>query len=117
IDMTTELLQADWYCIPTCATVNGVTKPFQFFAPQFSSLYVWSTIGNSSYNALQASLRHKMSGGLQFDLNYAYSKSIDLGSDAERVSQYEGGGFASYIMNRSEERRVGKECRSRWSPY
>ena len=99
IDMTTELIQADWYCIPACATVNGVTQPFQFFAPQFSSLYVWSTIGNSSYNALQASLRHKMSGGLQFDLNYTYSKSIDLGSDAERVSQYEGGGFASYIMN------------------
>ena len=23
----------------------------------------------------------------------------------------------SYILNRSEERRVGKECRSRWSPY
>ena len=22
-----------------------------------------------------------------------------------------------YIQNRSEERRVGKECRSRWSPY
>ena len=22
-----------------------------------------------------------------------------------------------YIKNRSEERRVGKECRSRWSPY
>ena len=22
-----------------------------------------------------------------------------------------------YYMNRSEERRVGKECRSRWSPY
>ena len=21
------------------------------------------------------------------------------------------------LMNRSEERRVGKECRSRWSPY
>ena len=32
-------------------------------------------------------------------------------------------GIDSYIsrklrdMNRSEERRVGKECRSRWSPY
>ena len=25
-------------------------------------------------------------------------------------------GFAIYIA-RSEERRVGKECRSRWSPY
>ena len=23
----------------------------------------------------------------------------------------------SYILSRSEERRVGKECRSRWSPY
>ena len=24
---------------------------------------------------------------------------------------------AKYVSNRSEERRVGKECRSRWSPY
>ena len=23
----------------------------------------------------------------------------------------------NFIKNRSEERRVGKECRSRWSPY
>ena len=23
----------------------------------------------------------------------------------------------SYLLGRSEERRVGKECRSRWSPY
>jgi len=26
-------------------------------------------------------------------------------------------GTATYIGRRSEERRVGKECRSRWSPY
>ena len=25
--------------------------------------------------------------------------------------------LASNIVRRSEERRVGKECRSRWSPY
>ena len=25
--------------------------------------------------------------------------------------------MAKYPMTRSEERRVGKECRSRWSPY
>ena len=25
--------------------------------------------------------------------------------------------FCSLLSNRSEERRVGKECRSRWSPY
>ena len=27
------------------------------------------------------------------------------------------GNAASSASNRSEERRVGKECRSRWSPY
>ena len=26
-------------------------------------------------------------------------------------------GIVSFGVNRSEERRVGKECRSRWSPY
>ena len=25
--------------------------------------------------------------------------------------------YAALFQNRSEERRVGKECRSRWSPY
>ena len=25
--------------------------------------------------------------------------------------------WKSYLVGRSEERRVGKECRSRWSPY
>ena len=25
--------------------------------------------------------------------------------------------FICYLLPRSEERRVGKECRSRWSPY
>ena len=25
--------------------------------------------------------------------------------------------FEHYSLTRSEERRVGKECRSRWSPY
>src|SRR3712207_7607805 len=29
----------------------------------------------------------------------------------------EGGGFGLLAVKRSEERRVGKECRSRWSPY
>ena len=32
------------------------------------------------------------------------------------TEQYETG-FATVDTMRSEERRVGKECRSRWSPY
>ena len=45
--------------------------------------------GNSNYNGLQISLRHAMAAGLQFDFNYVYSKSIDVGSNAERVNGFE----------------------------
>ena len=68
VDAVVALIQADWFCNPGCATVKGVTKPFQFFDPQWSSLYAWRTIGNSSYNALQVSLRRKMASGLPFRL-------------------------------------------------
>jgi len=42
-----------------------------------------------------------MSAGLQFDLNYTYSKSIDVGSNAERVNGFESGGLAfnSQVIN------------------
>ena len=52
---------------------------------QAISAYAWSSVGNSNYNALQASLRKQFSNGVQFDLNYTYSKSIDLTSTAARV--------------------------------
>jgi hypothetical protein len=58
----------------------------------------WSSIGNSAYNSGQVSLRHH-TGNLTFDLNYTYSKSIDIGSNAERISVFEGLGFSSQIIN------------------
>src|SRR2546427_8911129 len=36
-------------------------------------------------------------------------------AETEEVDRHEHGGDVSEL--RSEERRVGKECRSRWSPY
>ncbi len=53
---------------------------------QATSMFAWSSIGKSNYNALQATLRKQFSGGLQFDLNYTYSKSIDITSSATRLS-------------------------------
>ena len=67
---------------PVCAGL----PPVPFWNPQFSSLFAWSSLGTSSYNAGQFILRHPMSHGLQVDLSYTYSKSIDLGSDTERVN-------------------------------
>jgi len=43
-------------------------------------------MGNSSYNAGQFMLRRAMARGVQFDFNYVYSKSLDIGSDAERIN-------------------------------
>ena len=39
---------------------------------------------------------------------------FDRGPDGP-ISAHEG--VQRYVDDRSEERRVGKECRSRWSPY
>ncbi len=107
---TLSLEDLDAFCFPACAGtgsnsignfVQPVGTPFQYYQPQFSSLYGWQTRGNSSYNGLQLSLRHAMSAGLQFDLNYTYSKSIDVGSNAERVNGFEsnGIGFNSQVIN------------------
>jgi hypothetical protein len=87
-------------CYPSCATVKGQVTPYAFYSPQFSSLYAWRSTGNSAYNAGQFSLRHN-ANGLEFDLNYTYSKSFDLGSNAERTSLFEGVGFggSSQIIN------------------
>jgi hypothetical protein len=96
---TLALEIADAFCFPACAGASGT--PFQYYQPQFSSLYGWQTRGNSNYNGLQVSLRHAMSAGLQFDINYTYSKSIDVGSNAERVNGFESGGLAfnSQVIN------------------
>jgi hypothetical protein len=72
---------------PDCpVSQGGLNTPVPYWDPQFSSLFAWSSIGNSSYNAGQVTLRHPMTHGLQVDFSYTYSKSIDLGSDTERTN-------------------------------
>jgi len=66
-------------CFPACS-IHG---PNSYFHNQYSSLYSWATIGNSTYNAGKFTLRRKQ-GSLQFDFNYTLSKSLDIGSDTER---------------------------------
>jgi hypothetical protein len=66
---------------------------FDFFQSQFSSLYAWSTIGNSSYHALQFTIRHPSSHGLTFDFSYTFSKSLDMGSGAERSNEFSSDSF------------------------
>ena len=75
---------------------------YSYYPPQFSSLYAWRSIAWSAYHALQATLRHKMAHGFQFDLNYTFSKATDISSDAERVGPASNGsllGLNNNIIN------------------
>jgi hypothetical protein len=103
---TTALQSLDTQCVPACSTLG----PFAYYHDQLSSAYSWSSIGHSNYNALEAILRHHV-GGLQFDLNYTFSKSIDMNSNAERVSEYEfGTGSASAVA-------FSGQTVNAWSPF
>ena len=42
---------------------------------------------------------------------------LDLDLQTEKTKKLKSWGRRLTLLTRSEERRVGKECRSRWSPY
>ena len=58
--------------------------------------------------------------GLMDEWNYFSGRHFSVFA-ADNFAYYEAVGWAALISFRSEERRVGKECRigcrSRWSPY
>jgi hypothetical protein len=76
--------------MPDAATSAGI-NPNQaypsnrFYHNQFSALYAWRSIGYSNYNGLQAVYRQRFGDGLEADLNYTYSKALDIVSQAERL--------------------------------
>ena len=99
------LVQLDAYCDPSegglgCgpyedANGNVTTRYYQ---RQFSSLYAWSSIGNSSYNSMQLTARKVTNSGFSFNFSYTLSNAIDMGSDTERASEFTTNSF-SFITN------------------
>jgi hypothetical protein len=115
---TTALADLDFFC--TSGTVQDANQNFvpypcpsnqssRFWQDQFSSLYAWSSIGMSYYNAAQLILRHPASHGLQFDFSYTFSKSIDMGSDTERTSE-----LATSLSGNANS---FSEILNSWKPY
>lgn len=72
----------------------SVLGAWSTFNPQFSALSADSSIGKGNYHSLQVTVRKRYSYGLQFDLNYTWSKSLDLGSAQEGA-----GSFSGFIQN------------------
>ena len=81
-----------------CGQPAGSAIPNCYVNSQYASLYAWRSIGTAAYNALQINLQKHFSKGLQVDVNYTFSKSMDLESDAERVDLF-GAGSLGQIFN------------------
>jgi hypothetical protein len=76
---TAALYDLDVQCTMGCPN----NQPGRYWPLQYSSLFVTTSNGTSSYNAGQFVLRHPMKNNIQIDLSYTYSKSLDIGSDSE----------------------------------
>src|SRR2546430_10002208 len=91
----------------TCALMNSRESVYLFFFFQAEDGIRDLTVTGVQTCALPIS-------ALRFFLNLGVGYMIPLGQTL--AVKLEGRGYVT-LVNRSEERRVGKECRSRWSPY
>src|SRR2546426_4781132 len=105
--------------------LNGIVQPRPLFLPIVFSLGakvenvpLGSFLGNPT--KISSSLRqmrmHLRADGVAcyFD---PYLEVEALGAKLQRISDHQAPTIHWPDSVRSEERRVGKECRSRWSPY
>ena len=80
----------------------------------FEQLINGLTIG--SFYALVA-LGYSIVYGVMKLINFAHGDLFALGSYLGYTLLIASSSWVTVHFGRSEERRVGKECRSRWSPY
>src|SRR3712207_8525611 len=85
-----------------------------FAAPQGISQRTTSFIASQRQGIHQMLLRHLIT--LMIDVRSAKSRTRSSKKDLSSAFAKDMFLLAKHIR-RSEERRVGKECRSRWSPY
>jgi hypothetical protein len=74
------------------------TRPNRFLSAGF----FWLTEGNSSYNALQIDVAHRLSKGLQFRANYTWSKNLDINSG---LTGAQANNQAQMVLDRNDLRR------------
>ena len=106
--------------IPAGATVSSVTNATTF---ELSASTTGGSETNETLTFTEGRANSTGHGFKHFELDYDelerntgehYLAMVDSGGDLN-LWDYTTNGWAG--VGRSEERRVGKECRSRWSPY
>jgi hypothetical protein len=76
----------------------GATRPNR----SLSGGFFWLTEGNSSYNAMQIDVTHRLSKGLQFRANYTWSKNLDINSG---LTGAQANNQAQMVLDRNDLRR------------
>jgi hypothetical protein len=74
------------------------TGCYTFFAPQSSADPVWFNSAAANYDALTVTIRRAYQNGLSFDLNYAWSHSIDNASAAASGVGFNGASFQNSFV-------------------
>ncbi|MGA2094800.1 MAG: carboxypeptidase regulatory-like domain-containing protein [Candidatus Acidiferrum sp.] len=70
------------YSSPLCQPLTGLGCPADG-TPVFSGIFSENTVGRSNYNSFQSMLQKQFSHGIQFQVSYTYSKSLDNASSFE----------------------------------
>jgi len=70
--------------------------------PYLGAGFFWYTEGNSSYNALQVDVSHRLTQGLEFRSNYTWSKNLDMNS---ALTGAQANNQAQMILDRNDLRR------------
>lgn len=74
------------------------TRPNPFLGAGF----FWFTEGNTSYNALETEVTHRLKEGLQFRANYTWSKNLDINS---ALTGAQASNQAQMVLDRNDLRR------------
>ena len=78
-DYSYALYEMDVLCRPSCSKFG----PYSFYNRQFSYLRSLRSIGTGNYHSMQWAARKRYSSGDQWEFNYTWSNSIDMGSRPE----------------------------------
>jgi len=77
----------------------GILPPNVGMAQQFASSTIWTNKGSSNYNGLLVTLHKNAGYGLTFDINYAWSHSIDnVSVIANSIAANAGNGFICDVL-------------------
>ena len=90
----------DWTTTQLDFEGDSIFGKHAFYQPQYGALVAWSTIANSTYNALTATYRERLKD-VTIDFNYTYSHSLDDASGTQTQGAYSG---SSLILNAFNQR-------------